>query len=97
MAAVGWDRGGVYYADPLNAHQQNQSGLGEAELVRRCGRFLEHFRIDNQFIYREQLRRNVANGQFFLAVDLSHVQSFDEQLATRLLSTPLEVISQVYN
>lgn len=51
-AATGWDRGGVYYADPLNAHEHNQTSISEADIERRCGKFLEHFRIDNQFIYR---------------------------------------------
>jgi hypothetical protein len=47
----GWDSGRVYYNNTLNVASD---GAGDAEnvLQSKCLSFLEHFRIDNQFIYR---------------------------------------------
>lgn len=43
----------------------------------------------------DQLRRNVANQQFFAIVEMSHLQAFDETLATNLLKRPTEILRMV--
>lgn len=39
----------------------------------------------------DQLRRNVASGQYYLILDLAHLQAFDETLATTLLRRPSDI------
>ena len=49
--ASGWDSGRVFYNNTLGVASE---GGNEQESVLRgkCLAFLEHFRIENQFIYR---------------------------------------------
>lgn len=45
--------------------------------------------------FSDQLRRNVANGNFYLILELSHLQAFDEILATSLLKRPADILAMV--
>lgn len=43
----------------------------------------------------DQLRRNVSNGQYYLILELAHVQAFDEVLSTNLLRRPTDILNLV--
>lgn len=91
MAATGWDRGGVIAANYL-AGPSGESNEADSIVNRKCNGFLENFRIENQFIYRDQLRRNISGGQYYLIIELSHLQAFDEVLSTNLLKRPADIL-----
>ncbi len=95
MASSGWDAGRVYYHNTLGVPPAAASmGAADSErmLLKKCLSFLEQFRIDSQFIYREALRRNVGLGTYSLVISLPHLQAFDENLATQLIRKPSEIV-----
>ena len=47
----GWDKGRVTFHNTLGVPSEAAGDL-ESVLQGKCLAFLEHFRIDNQFIYR---------------------------------------------
>ncbi|KAI9818235.1 MAG: minichromosome maintenance protein 5 [Thelocarpon impressellum] len=54
--------------------------------------FVLEFRLDNAFIYRDQIRENVLIKQYYCDVDIAHLISFNEELAHRLTTEPAEII-----
>ncbi|KAI9749899.1 MAG: minichromosome maintenance protein 5 [Chaenotheca gracillima] len=54
--------------------------------------FILEFRLDNAFIYRDQIRENVLIKQYYCDVDIAHLISFNEELAHRLTTEPAEII-----
>ncbi|KAK9312524.1 MCM2/3/5 family-domain-containing protein [Lipomyces starkeyi] len=54
--------------------------------------FILEFRIDGDFIYRDQLRENILVKQYLLSVDMAHVISYNEDLAHRLTNEPAELL-----
>ncbi|KAF4636206.1 hypothetical protein G7Y89_g1869 [Cudoniella acicularis] len=54
--------------------------------------FILQFRLDNAFIYRDQIRENVLLKQYYCDVDVGHLISFNEELAHRLVTEPAEII-----
>ncbi|WBW73054.1 MCM complex subunit Mcm5 [Schizosaccharomyces osmophilus] len=90
MAATGWEQSSVYYTPVLPGDQEEDSNVNhEKSFVR----FIDEFVIDNNFVYRSQLRDNLMINQYLLKVDLKHLISFDEDLAHLLSSQPTELLS----
>ncbi|KAK7206851.1 DNA replication licensing factor mcm5 [Myxozyma melibiosi] len=54
--------------------------------------FILEFRIDSDFIYRDQLRENILIKKFCLSVDMSHLISYNEELAHRLVNEPADML-----
>lgn len=50
----------------------------------RFREFFRNFRLDNVFIYRDALIRNWNRRDYFVEVDLSHLNQFDEILFNNL-------------
>ncbi|KAJ3089561.1 minichromosome maintenance protein 5 [Quaeritorhiza haematococci] len=98
MTTPGWDAGRVYYTnvvpgtedDEYNA--QPDGNPSPAAIERRFLEFLRTFRIDNNFVYRDQLRQNLIMKLYFLEVDLAHLISFDEALANKVKDHPAEYL-----
>ena len=80
----GWDKGEVYHADLLRTEPAPESDYA---LKVRAREFFENFRIQQQYVYREQIAGNVAAGLFYVTVELEHVQAFDEELCGRLVQS----------
>lgn len=51
--------------------------------------------IITYFCSSDQLRRNVSLQQYFIIIELSHLNAFDEVLATQLSRRPVEIISML--
>ena len=90
----GWDKGDIYHVDLLR-----NEPLPESNVIFnvKAKEFFENFRINQQFIYREQIASNVALGNFFVTVDLYHVQAFDEDLMGKLMQYPADTVSALEN
>ncbi|KAI9484300.1 MCM2/3/5 family-domain-containing protein [Zychaea mexicana] len=90
MASIGWDRGQIYSTggvlpgeDRVNSH---------AELTSQFLQFIQNFRIDNAFVYRDQLSDNLMLKQHFIEVDMSHLISYNTDLANRLIAEPAAML-----
>ncbi|ORX71359.1 MCM-domain-containing protein [Linderina pennispora] len=89
MAEHGWDAGKVFTRSVYSGeevkedHQQVQQSLFD---------FIQNFRDDNVFVYRDQLRRNLALGDPVLDISLQDLAGFDESLSQKLVNSPLEIL-----
>ncbi|MCJ1422717.1 minichromosome maintenance protein 5 [Sticta canariensis] len=54
--------------------------------------FILEFRLDNAFIYRDQVRQNVLVKQYFCDIDIAHLISYTEELAHKLTTQPADII-----
>ncbi|KAI4107032.1 MAG: hypothetical protein LQ339_002728 [Xanthoria mediterranea] len=54
--------------------------------------FVLEFRLDNAFIYRDQIRENVLVKQYYCDVDIAHLISYNEELAHKLQTEPADTI-----
>jgi DNA replication licensing factor MCM5 len=90
----GWDKGEIYHVDLLR-----NEPLPESNVIFniKAKEFFENFRINQQFIYREQIASNVALGNFFVTVDLHHIQAFDEDLMGKLMQYPADTVNALEN
>ncbi|KAJ1929399.1 minichromosome maintenance protein 5 [Tieghemiomyces parasiticus] len=89
MAAQGWDAGRIFTTSvlPGEVHQSDNNIL-EQELFN----FLQNFCVDNQFVYRDQLRQNLLIKQYMLEVDMQDLIAYDENLGHRLADRPGDVL-----
>ncbi|KAG2172242.1 hypothetical protein INT43_004783 [Umbelopsis isabellina] len=89
MATLGWDTGKIYTTSvlPMDPELALQAANENKFLA-----FIENFRLDNDYIYRDQLRANLMTKQYFLEVDLGHLISYDEELANLLSNNPTELL-----
>ncbi|KAJ3022004.1 minichromosome maintenance protein 5 [Thoreauomyces humboldtii] len=89
MAAFGWDAGRVFNTQVYPSDSGEDS---RATIERRFVEFLRTFRIDNVFVYRDQLRQNLIIKQYFLEVDMAHLMSYDEDLTNQIKEKPGEYL-----
>ena len=58
--------------------------LSGAQARQRFREFFKHFRLGNAFLYRDALVRHLHREEFFVEVDLAHVQEYDDKLFNNL-------------
>lgn len=85
----GWDQTSVYSTGVLPG-EQIEGSLEQVEL--KFTEFVAEFMIDNVYIYREQLRRNLLVFEYAFRVDLKHLIAFDDEITQRLTKEPLEIL-----
>ncbi|EFQ27990.1 MCM2/3/5 family protein [Colletotrichum graminicola] len=54
--------------------------------------FVLHFRHDNDYIYRNQLKENALLKKYYCDVDVTDLINYNEELAHRLVTEPAEII-----
>ncbi|KAK3297487.1 MCM2/3/5 family-domain-containing protein [Chaetomium fimeti] len=54
--------------------------------------FILDFRLDNLFIYRDQLRENALLKKYYCDVNIGDLIKFNEEIAHRLVTEPAEII-----
>ncbi|KAJ2351696.1 minichromosome maintenance protein 5 [Coemansia erecta] len=89
MSGQGWDAGKVFTRQVHNGEAGKDDRL---EAQQQLFDFIQNFRDDNVFVYREQLRQNLAVGEGVLDVSLQDVAGFDESLSQRLVNHPAEYL-----
>ena len=52
------------------------------------GLFINNFKQDNQYIYKDQMRSHFANGLYYLEVELLHLSAFNDNLHNAIINTP---------
>ncbi|KAJ2702731.1 minichromosome maintenance protein 5 [Coemansia sp. IMI 209128] len=89
MASNGWDAGRVF---TRNVHEGEEVKNDRQKIQQDLFDFIQNFRDDNVFIYRDQLRQNLAVGDYVLNVVLQDLVSFDESLSQQLVNQPIEIL-----
>lgn len=57
--------------------------------------FIFEFRLENSYIYRDQLRENALLKKYYCDVNISDLIKFNEEIAHRLVTEPSEIIPLV--
>ncbi|KAJ2160128.1 minichromosome maintenance protein 5 [Coemansia sp. RSA 552] len=89
MSGTGWDTGKVY---TRTVHSGDELKEDRTETQQTLFDFIQNFRDDNVFVYREQLRQNLAVGDAVLDVSLHDLASFDEALSQQLVNRPADIL-----
>lgn len=85
------DSRSAYSLSVLPAHP-DEASEPRTELQAKLREFILAFQIDGTYIYRDQIRENVLVKQYYCDVDLSHLISYNEELAHRLTTDPSDTI-----
>ncbi|KZF20216.1 DNA replication licensing factor mcm5 [Xylona heveae TC161] len=85
------DRRSVYSLSVLVPDQDGNED-SRSFILSQLREFVLEFRLDNAFIYRDQIRENVLIKQYYCDIDVAHLISYNEELAHRLTSEPAEII-----
>lgn len=57
--------------------------------------FILDFRLDNVFVYRDQLRENALLEKYYCDVNIGDLIKFNEEIAHRLVNEPADIIPLV--
>ncbi|KAI3406308.2 MCM5 [Candida oxycetoniae] len=87
---MSFDGPSVYSAHVLPGQEPDDNSFNEITKAFRS--FILEFRLDSQFIYRDQLRENLLIDNYFLKVDSEHLINFNEELNKKLTDDPVEMI-----
>ena len=96
--SLGFDAPQVFYSDNFGSQDaEGQGDLGNnLAIKKRFKEFLRQFHDGGHtafsYKYRDSLKRNYALHQFWIAVNLEDVASFDEALADKLYKAPSDFI-----
>jgi len=74
---------------PATFGQSEDSAIQVRELLES---FILDFRLDNSFIYRDQLRENALLQKYYCDVNVGDLIKFNEEIAHRLVTEPAEII-----
>ncbi|KAG8422393.1 minichromosome maintenance protein 5 [Metarhizium acridum] len=85
------DRRSVYSAHVFEPSYA-ENGDTRLQLLQQLETFILDFRLDNNFVYRDQLRENALLKQYYCDVKVNDLINFNEELAHKLASEPAEVI-----
>ncbi|KAJ4268304.1 minichromosome maintenance protein 5 [Fusarium torreyae] len=85
------DRGSIYSAHVYEP-SFGENGDTRLQLQTQLETFILDFRLDNNFVYRDQLRENALLKRYYCDVNINDLISFNEELAHRLASEPADII-----
>lgn len=87
---MSYERAEVFSAQVLPGEEPQDSSFNEITKAFRS--FILEFRLNNQFIYRDQLRENLLIKNFYLKVNSEHLIGFNEELNKKLSDEPGEMV-----
>ncbi|CAI5757721.1 unnamed protein product [Candida verbasci] len=87
---MSFDRNEIFSASVLPGEQPEDNSFNEITKAFRS--FVLDFRLDSQFIYRDQLRENLLIKNYYLKVDTEHLIGYNEELAKKLTDDPADMI-----
>ncbi|KAK1835777.1 MCM2/3/5 family-domain-containing protein [Podospora conica] len=76
----------VYPTDPLGPAEQITT------LRKNLETFIMEFRLDNSFIYRDQLKENALLRKYYCDVNIDDLAKYNEEIAHRLLNEPADIV-----
>ncbi|KAK2602193.1 hypothetical protein N8I77_008744 [Diaporthe amygdali] len=83
------DRGSVH---TLHVFPQEEGEDTNLQVQKQLETFVLEFRLDNVFVYRDQLRENALLQKFYCDVNIGDLIKYNEELAHRLVTEPSEII-----
>ncbi|KAK6354717.1 minichromosome maintenance protein 5 [Orbilia brochopaga] len=83
------DRASVY-TFPVLRSEYDESDDSNSRIQSHFLQFILTFKLGNNFVYRDQLQENVLIKRYCLDVDVAHLISFNEDLASALAGEPAE-------
>lgn len=87
---MSFDRPDVYSAPVLQGEDLGESD--NSEIIRSFKNFVLEFRLDSQFLYRDQLRNNLLVKNYSLKVNTEHLIGYNEDLYKKLNDGPTDII-----
>ncbi|GKT84949.1 LOW QUALITY PROTEIN: DNA replication licensing factor MCM5 [Colletotrichum tofieldiae] len=85
------DRQSVYSAHVFEpSFGQNEDN--RIQIQTQLENFVLHFRHDNDYVYRNQLKENALLKKYYCDVDVTDLINYNEELAHRLVTEPAEII-----
>lgn len=96
-----YDRGSVYSVPVLGSDAgSNRTGQTDANptntaVIKSLEKFLQEFRIDQSFKYRDNLRANLLRKEYTLEVEMGDLIGFDQSFADLIRSEPGDYIPLV--
>ncbi|GAB0132596.1 hypothetical protein EsDP_00001028 [Epichloe bromicola] len=69
-----------------------ENGDTRLQLQQQLETFILDFRLDNNFVYRDQLRENALLKKFYCDVNINDLINFNEELAHKLASEPADIL-----
>lgn len=76
-------------SDPFSNGTSSPSEGASLDIRLLAHDFITHFRIQNDFIYLRRLRENLAAGNLFLEIEMTHMQQFSSMLGQAVQNTPI--------
>ncbi|EGS21015.1 DNA replication licensing factor mcm5-like protein [Thermochaetoides thermophila DSM 1495] len=70
----------------------SERGDTNQQIRQQLESFILDFRLDNSFIYRDQLRENALLKKYYCDVNIGDLIKFNEEIAHRLVTEPAEII-----
>ncbi|OBA23862.1 MCM-domain-containing protein [Metschnikowia bicuspidata var. bicuspidata NRRL YB-4993] len=87
---MSYERADTYSAHVLPGDQPEDNSFNEVTKAFR--NFILEFRLNNLFIYRDQLRENLLIKNYYLRVNSEHLIGFNEELNKKLSDLPLDMV-----
>ncbi|ODV94668.1 hypothetical protein PACTADRAFT_50531 [Pachysolen tannophilus NRRL Y-2460] len=87
---MSFDRPDIYGTSVLQAEDVSEDQF--SEVIKAFKSFILEFRINNAFIYRDQLRENLLIKKYELTVLNEHLIVYNEELNKKLVDDPLEIL-----
>ncbi|CCF55934.1 hypothetical protein KAFR_0A04980 [Kazachstania africana CBS 2517] len=87
---MSFDRPEIYSAPVLQGTTPNDDD--NTEIIKSFKNFILEFRIDSQFVYRDQLRNNLLVKNFLLNINMEHLIGYNEDLYKKLSDEPSDII-----
>ncbi|CAG9335014.1 unnamed protein product [Blepharisma stoltei] len=96
MAQTAFDGQEIYFSDQnLGNEDLNQHRIQLDAAARTFKLFLRDWTKGNSYVYREQLVKNAARGEFYIEVDLEDIAAFDEGLCEQIIKNPTAMLPEL--
>ncbi|KAK4050316.1 minichromosome maintenance protein 5 [Microbotryomycetes sp. JL221] len=70
----------------------SNANMLNTETISKFQQFLQEFRENETFVYRDRLRANLLRREFTLEVDVAHLIGWNQELAARCRTEPTEIV-----
>lgn len=87
---MSFERGDTYSTSVLPGETPSEDQF--SEVIKAFKKFILEFRINNRFIYRDQLRENILLHEYKLTVNSEHLISYHDELNKKLMDNPDDMI-----
>lgn len=95
MSLAGFDKGRIFTAQSLNGTAESNASDAPIQTENNLYDFIQRFRNDDGFIYRDRLRANLLAKQNVVEVILEHLELWNQPIAQAFRENPGEMLPLV--